>query len=85
MTKRTVYDTGDDVFACSTSWDIGRPVKNGLASESDTAKDQYLYSTSFTTTQNDLLAVLKIAVWREWAVGYVAVEGCIMEGLKQGT
>ena len=62
MTKRTIYATGDEVFAYGTSWDIERHVKNGLASGSDTAKDQYLYSTSFTTTQNDLLAVLKIAI-----------------------
>ena len=83
MTERTIYYIRDEMFACRTSWDTGQPVKDVLASGSDTAKDQYLYSTSFTTAQNDLPAVLKKVTGKEWAVGYVAVEGCIRNGLKR--
>ncbi|MCJ1319497.1 hypothetical protein MMC15_004833 [Xylographa vitiligo] len=69
----TVFDDGATRWATTNLAQIGRAVTSALRAP-DRSANRYLYVSSFTVSQKDVLAALERATGRQWAVTRVAAE-----------
>jgi len=70
--KAIIYNDGNDVWSTTTMSTIGMAVKNAMLSAETTNK--YIYISSFTVSQNQVLASLEKATQKEWEVTNVDAE-----------
>ncbi|KAF3903747.1 hypothetical protein ABW21_db0206939 [Orbilia brochopaga] len=65
--RATIYDSGDRRFTASTLAQVSSAVVGVLLHPEQTA-NKYVYVGSFTTSQNEILALLQSATGGEWNV-----------------
>ncbi|EWC47841.1 hypothetical protein DRE_02723 [Drechslerella stenobrocha 248] len=65
--RATIYDSGDRRFTASTFDMVSSAVVGVLSHPAETA-NKYVYVGSFTTTQNEILALLQSATGGDWTV-----------------
>ena len=71
--RATVFNDGATPFATTTLAQVGRAVRSALLRPAETA-NRYLYVSSFTVSQNGILAALEKATGRAWDVTRVDAE-----------
>ena len=75
----TVYESGEERFACSTLRGVAKAVIEILAMGEE-GKDQYFYAAGFMTCQNDILKALTTSSRKDWSIGSAEVQEALREG-----
>lgn len=84
--EATIWDGGDSQFSCSHRKTIGATVAAVLR-QAESSKNRYVYTSSFETSQNEILHCLKSSTNADWTVQSVRSEDMIRqgrEGFSQG-
>ena len=78
--EATIWDSGDGQFSCSIRPTIGATVV-AVLKRPDLTKNRYIYTSSFETSQNEILHSLERQTGGiPWKVGHVTSENMIKEG-----
>jgi len=78
--EAVIWDGGTSTFSTSTNSRVGEAVASALLNPANTA-NQYLYISSFETSQNQILACLKDVTGDDWKVSEVSSRTKIRESL----
>jgi len=78
----TIWDSGDGKFSCSARHTIGTTVAQVLA-QPEKSKNRYVYTSSFETSQNAILASLEKHLDTKFTVNPVTSDDMIAQG-KEG-
>ncbi len=76
--KAMIYDNGDQPFSACTTALIGSAVAKSLLQQEAT-QNRYIYISSFTTTQNEILAMLEKYSGQPWEKSTVSSKAKIEE------
>ncbi|KAI9681951.1 MAG: hypothetical protein M1817_000005 [Caeruleum heppii] len=77
--RATIWDAGDRPFSTSTLSTVGKAVARVLKHPAET-KNQYVDVASFTTTQQEILAVLEKTTGQTWEITKVTWKDEVREG-----
>lgn len=80
--KAMIYDNGDQAFSASTVALIGCAVARTLL-QPEAPQNRYIYVSSFTTTQNEILSILEKYSNGHWEVTRVNSKSKIEEARKE--
>ncbi|EDP89873.1 hypothetical protein HBI56_202180 [Parastagonospora nodorum] len=75
----TLYDDGTAIFSTTNLHTVGLGLVKALEKPEET-KNQYVYISSFDTSQNELLALTEKITGSKWTVKHVAVKDHVEQG-----